>query len=150
MGKRRADLRDKFFMGFNARALAARHLYCPEKKLWRYDARAWWVKDARICGTNVLWEKTRASKFSKFLKFLKFSKFQNFQNFQKFSREGGWVVPTRGKYTAWRDWVATQLVNNFSHHPPILRITLQKFCVNLILFFGMFLLAQHSTNLIEL
>ena len=24
------------------------------------DARAWWVKDARICGTNFWWEKTRA------------------------------------------------------------------------------------------
>ena len=24
-------------------------------------------------------------------------------------REGGWVVPTRGKYTAWRDWLVPRL-----------------------------------------
>ena len=84
MGKRRADLRDQFLMGNDARALAARHLYCPEKKLWGYDARATWVNDARICGRNFLWEKTRASKFSKFLKIFKI--FKIFKNFQKFSK----------------------------------------------------------------
>ena len=78
MGKRRADLRDQFLMGKDARALAARHLYCPEKKLWGYDARATWVNDARICGRNFLWEKTRASKFSKFFKIFKIFKIFEF------------------------------------------------------------------------
>ena len=113
MGKRRADLRDQFLMGKDARALAARHLYCPEKKIvriwrardmgkWRADLREEFFvgKDARFKIFKIFQNFQNFQKFSQifknFQKNLKFSKFsilfKNFQNFQHFQHFQNFVL----------------------------------------------------------
>ena len=85
-------------MRISAHRTRARHLSTSQKKfrertrIWR--ARASWVNDARICGTNFLWEMTRARHLSKSQKKFgertrirrasKFSKFFKIFNFRVF------------------------------------------------------------------
>ena len=75
MGKRRADLRDQFLMGKDARALAARHLYCPEKKIvriWRARDMGKWRADLReefFVGKDARFKIFKIFQIFKFLNF---------------------------------------------------------------------------------